>query len=38
MADPRLAGLGVAEPSLVRLRRLAAEAGVRPERIPDLAA
>ncbi len=37
MADPRLAELGVAEPSLVRLRRLARQAGVPPERIPDLA-
>lgn len=38
MSDPRLAELGVAEPSLVRLRRLSAEAGMSPQRIPDLAA
>jgi energy-coupling factor transport system ATP-binding protein len=38
LSDPRLAALGVAEPSLVRLRRLAAEFDIAAERIPDLAA
>jgi energy-coupling factor transport system ATP-binding protein len=38
LSDPRLVALGVAEPSLVRLRRLAAESHVAVERIPDLAA
>jgi energy-coupling factor transporter ATP-binding protein EcfA2 len=38
MSDPRLATLGVAEPSLVRLRRLAAESDVSADRIPELAA
>jgi energy-coupling factor transport system ATP-binding protein len=38
MSDPRLTDLGVAEPSLVRLRRVGAESGVAPARIPDLAA
>src|SRR5207253_1035717 len=45
LADPALHGLGVAEPSPVRLRRLASEAGIpaqaielalgRPERVSD---
>ncbi len=33
LADPRLPQLGVAEPSGVRLRRLAAEAGLDPDRL-----
>jgi energy-coupling factor transporter ATP-binding protein EcfA2 len=35
LADPRLAELGVAEPSLVRLRRAAAAAGIRDERLHE---
>ena len=33
LADPRLRELGVAEPALIRLRRLARDVGVEPERL-----
>lgn len=37
LADPRLPQLGVAEPALVRLRRLASEAGVDDDRLAEAA-